>query len=131
MTGVHLTFETRAGKRPGLVSLGYFTPGRVNLVVMPLNPNIQRYMEIPPVRSTDATAFHGAQGTGRFRVDRRNRRIRWRTFWTAHRVARIFHNNAEKSNQTEFQYRLAWARTYLKKAGLIENSSRGVWGYLA
>lgn len=36
-------------------------------------------------------------------------------------------HNAEKSNQTEFQYRLAWARTYLKKAGLIDNSSRGVW----
>ncbi len=36
-------------------------------------------------------------------------------------------HNAEKSNQTEFQYRLAWARTYLKKAGLVENSSRGVW----
>jgi restriction system protein len=36
-------------------------------------------------------------------------------------------HNAEKSNQTEFQYRLAWARTYLKKAGLIENTSRGVW----
>ena len=24
-------------------------------------------------------------------------------------------HNAEKSNQTEFQYRLAWARTYLKQ----------------
>lgn len=36
-------------------------------------------------------------------------------------------HNAERSNQTEFQYRLAWARTYLKKAGLIDNSSRGVW----
>ena len=36
-------------------------------------------------------------------------------------------HNAEKSNQTEFQYRLAWARTYLKKGGLIDNSSRGVW----
>jgi len=36
-------------------------------------------------------------------------------------------HNSEKSNQTEFQYRLAWARTWLKKAGLIENSSRGVW----
>lgn len=36
-------------------------------------------------------------------------------------------HNAEKSNQTEFQYRLAWARTYLKKAGLIDNSARGVW----
>ena len=36
-------------------------------------------------------------------------------------------HNPEKSNQTEFQYRLAWARTYLKQCGLIENSSRGVW----
>lgn len=36
-------------------------------------------------------------------------------------------HNPEKSNQTEFQYRLAWARTYLKKFGLIDNSSRGVW----
>ncbi len=29
--------------------------------------------------------------------------------------------------RTEAEYRLAWARTYLKKAGLIENSSRGIW----
>lgn len=36
-------------------------------------------------------------------------------------------HNPEKSNQTELQYRLAWARTYLKQYGLIENSSRGVW----
>jgi len=28
---------------------------------------------------------------------------------------------------TELEYRLAWARTYLKKCGLINNSSRGVW----
>lgn len=32
-----------------------------------------------------------------------------------------------KSNQTELEYRLAWARTYLKKYGLIMNSARGVW----
>ncbi len=30
-------------------------------------------------------------------------------------------------NRTKFSYRLAWARSYLKKYGLIENSSRGVW----
>ena len=36
-------------------------------------------------------------------------------------------HNPEKSNQTEFQYRLAWARTYLKQYGLIDNSQRGVW----
>jgi restriction system protein len=36
-------------------------------------------------------------------------------------------HNPEKSNQTEVEYRLAWARTYLKKYGIIDNSSRGVW----
>ncbi len=28
---------------------------------------------------------------------------------------------------TEIAYRLAWARTYLKKVGAVENSQRGVW----
>lgn len=28
---------------------------------------------------------------------------------------------------TKLEYRLAWARTYLKHFGLLENSSRGVW----
>jgi len=30
-------------------------------------------------------------------------------------------------DQTEVEYRLAWSRTYLKKYGLLENSTRGVW----
>jgi restriction system protein len=30
-------------------------------------------------------------------------------------------------NFSEVAYRMAWARTYLKNAGLIDNSSRGVW----
>ena len=29
--------------------------------------------------------------------------------------------------QTEVRYRMAWARTYLKAVGALENSSRGVW----
>jgi len=29
--------------------------------------------------------------------------------------------------ETELAYRLAWARTYLKKFGAVENSSRGIW----
>lgn len=36
-------------------------------------------------------------------------------------------HDAEKSSLTEVGYRLAWARTYLKKYGLLENSSRGIW----
>ena len=31
------------------------------------------------------------------------------------------------TGRTELEYRAAWARTYLRKAGLIENSERGVW----
>jgi len=36
-------------------------------------------------------------------------------------------HNPEKSSQTEIEYRLAWARTYLKKYGILENSERGIW----
>jgi restriction system protein len=36
-------------------------------------------------------------------------------------------HDAEKSNQTEIGYRLAWARSYLKKYGLLDNSARGIW----
>ena len=36
-------------------------------------------------------------------------------------------HNPEKSSQTEVEYRLAWARTYLKKFGILDNSERGVW----
>lgn len=38
----------------------------------------------------------------------------------------ILHNQ-ETGNQTEVGYRLAWARTYLKKYGILENSVRGIW----
>jgi len=36
-------------------------------------------------------------------------------------------HNPERGSQTEFEYRLAWTRTYLKKYSLLENSARGVW----
>jgi len=36
-------------------------------------------------------------------------------------------HNLEKGGMTEVEYRLMWTRTYLKKFGLIENSSRGIW----
>jgi len=36
-------------------------------------------------------------------------------------------HDPQKSSQTEVEYRLAWTRTYLKKYGVLENSSRGVW----
>lgn len=36
----------------------------------------------------------------------------------------IMHGDSIK---TEVEYRLAWTRTYMKKVGILENSSRGVW----
>jgi restriction system protein len=36
-------------------------------------------------------------------------------------------SHGENGSRSEVDYRLAWARTYLKKFGLIENSARGVW----
>lgn len=40
-------------------------------------------------------------------------------------ISNVMHG--KDGNQTEVEYRLAWARTYLKKYGILENSSRGVW----
>ena len=36
-------------------------------------------------------------------------------------------NEIHKGNTSKLNYRLAWARNYLKHFGLLENSSRGVW----
>lgn len=40
-------------------------------------------------------------------------------------ILRISHG--EEGTTKEIDYRLAWSRTYLKKFGLLENSSRGIW----
>lgn len=40
-------------------------------------------------------------------------------------------HNPERGGQTEVEYRLSWSRTYLKKFGVLENSSRGVWALTA
>jgi len=39
-------------------------------------------------------------------------------------------HNPEKTSRTEVEYRLAWARNYLKHYGLLENSSHGVWAII-
>ena len=36
-----------------------------------------------------------------------------------------------RGNRTQFSYRLAWARTYLKRFGVLTNSERGVWALTA
>jgi len=41
-------------------------------------------------------------------------------------ILNVIHNS-ETGTTTEVEYRIAWARSYLKVFGLIENSKRGVW----
>lgn len=41
----------------------------------------------------------------------------------------VRHKPEEGGSRTEIEYRLAWTRTYLKKYGLLENSSRVVWAW--
>ncbi len=36
-------------------------------------------------------------------------------------------NEIHRGSTTKFSYKIAWARYYLKRFGLLENSSRGVW----
>jgi len=36
-----------------------------------------------------------------------------------------------RGNRSKLSYRVAWARDYLKRAGLLENSARGVWALTA
>src|SRR5260370_25304504 len=45
-------------------------------------------------------------------------------------VASVLHST-DNSNETELEYRLAWARTYLKNFGMLERSGRGVWAIKA
>lgn len=40
-------------------------------------------------------------------------------------------NEIHRGNRTKLGYRLAWARNYLKRYGVLENSSRGVWALTA
>ena len=40
-------------------------------------------------------------------------------------------HDLDKSGHSEVEYRLAWARTYLKRHGILENSTRGVWALTA
>ena len=36
-------------------------------------------------------------------------------------------NEIHRESRTKLTYRLAWARNYLKRYGLLENSARGIW----
>ena len=68
-------------------------------------------------------AIHNLGGSGS--LDEINEKV-LEIMHLPHEVLEVMHD-PEHSNITEVEYRLAWARTYLKKFGFLENSSRGVW----
>ncbi|WP_020601548.1 restriction endonuclease [Spirosoma spitsbergense] len=66
------------------------------------------------------TALHNLGGSGS--VDEMEEQVAELLKLTDEQV-----NEIHKGNTTKLMYRLAWARNYLKRYGLLENSSRGVW----
>jgi len=66
------------------------------------------------------TALHNLGGSGS--VDEMEEQIAIILKLTDEQV-----NEIHRGNTSKFSYRLAWARNYLKRFGLLENSSRGVW----
>jgi restriction system protein len=68
-------------------------------------------------------ALHDLGGSGT--IDEINQRV-GEILDVPDEVLEIPHD-PETTSRSEVEYRLAWARTYLKKYGLLENSSRGVW----
>jgi restriction system protein len=66
------------------------------------------------------TALHNLGGSGS--VDEMEEQIATILKLTDEQV-----NEIHRGNTSKFSYRLAWARNYLKRFGLLENSSRGVW----
>lgn len=66
-------------------------------------------------------AVRGLGGSGS--IDEINERVLKQEAFTDEQQA-VLHGDGP---QPEIEYRLAWARTYLKGMGLLDNSKRGVW----
>lgn len=90
-------------------------PGRIGAVS---DPSVPSYFDLlwPTLQAVVAM-----DGSGR--IDEINRTVIEREGFDEAQQG-VLHGDGP---QTEIEYRLAWARTYLKGMGLLENSSRGVW----
>jgi restriction system protein len=81
-------------------------------------PTIPRYNELLwPALCAVRELGHSA------RLDEINERVIERENFSDEQLA-VLHNEGPRS---ELEYRLAWARTYLKGMGTLANTSRGVW----
>jgi len=82
------------------------------------DPSIPRYNELLwPVLCAIRELGHSA------RLDEIDERVIEREGFSEGQLA-VLHNEGPRS---ELEYRLAWARTYLKGMGTLANASRGVW----
>lgn len=69
-----------------------------------------------------------ANARGQTLAGKRSRRLlAWRSGNSSGGLPFQCCTDPEAGNRTEVSYRLAWARSYLKKYGAVTNSSRGVW----
>lgn len=82
------------------------------------------------IPSLDDMIFHTVQALyelgGKASVDELNRRT-LQLMAVPTEVKSLRHTNNGSDHRTEIEYRLAWARTYLKQYGLLSNPARGVW----
>lgn len=83
------------------------------------NTNTPSYDELI-VPTVNALSQLGGSGT----IDEINSKV-YEITKLSDEILQIPHG--EEGTINEVDYRLAWSRTYLKKFGLLENSSRGIW----
>lgn len=81
---------------------------------------------IPPIREFVDPALKAlAQLGGEASNDALNAAVISQMGFTPEQLA--VPHSTPNDKRTEVQYRLAWARTRLRKAGLIEPKKRGIW----
>ena len=89
---------------------------------MPSPNGVPKYDEL--IQPT-LTALHSLGGSGS------NGEIAGRSIVSMGLPAHVVAVPHGKTRLTEMEYRLQWARSYLKIYGLLENSERGVWSLTA
>ena len=85
------------------------------------NLNVPRYhqMLIPALKALQSLG-------GSANVDEFNARV-IKLMKLSDEVCGVMH--LKRDNMTEVEYQLAWARTYLRKYGVLDNPSRGMWRF--
>jgi restriction system protein len=80
-------------------------------------------VDIPPMKSYIRPQWRILKETGSATLDQLAELVIEKMGLTEDQTTPL-HNNGPR---TEFEYRMAWARTYLKQAGYIDNPRMGLW----